>query len=425
MKSILILASLLNIASVFADNCNPPFYQCGGSNWKGLKCCSSGYTCKQINMWYSQCVPSNTVNNNNNNSNVNYYNTNNKANINKNNNNKNKANNNNNKNNNKNNKNNNNTNKNNNNSNNNNNNVQYASSNASASSSLIGYASLNGGTKGGQGGQVINVSNQNQLVNALKGNNSKIVRVNGIINLNTDINVGSNTSIIGANGNSGFTGGGFKFKNAKNIIFQNLKFSYCLGPNKDCINAQKSSNIWVDHCEFFNDRNHGKDYYDGLIDFTHACDYITISYNYIHDHYKASLIGHSDNNGAEDTGKLHITYHHNYFKNVGSRLPSLRFGTAHVFNNVYENIEASSVNIRMGAQALIEANVFKNANKPISTNLDSKQEGYVVQRNNNFGNTANTNSITKIGNLNTVPYKYNSDNVQNVYNIVVRSAGPK
>jgi len=284
---------------------------------------------------------------------------------------------------------------------------------------------MNGGTNGGQGGQTYTVSDQSQLQSALSNNGNKIIKVNGIIKLTSDITVNSNTSIIGANKNSGLTGAGLKIKSAKNIIIQNLKFSYCLGSNKDCINAQKSTNIWVDHCEFYNDRNHGKDYYDGLIDFTHASDYITVSWNYIHDHYKASLVGHSDTNGSEDKGKLHITYHHNYFKNVGSRLPSLRFGTGHIFNNVYENIEASSVNIRMGAQALVEGNVFRSANKPISTNLDSKEEGSVIQRNNDFGSTANTNSITKTGTLSSVPYKYTADNVSSTYNNVIKNAGPK
>jgi len=284
---------------------------------------------------------------------------------------------------------------------------------------------MNGGTSGGNGGQTIIVSNQFELENALKGTNPKIIKVNGIINLNSDLTVNSNTSIIGAYKNSGFTGGGFMIKNSRNIIIQDLKFNRCLGPNKDCINAQKSTNIWVDHCEFSNDRNHGKDYYDGLIDFTHASDYITVSWNYIHDHYKASLVGHSDSNSNEDTGKLHITYHHNYFKNVGSRLPSLRFGTGHIFNNVYENIENSSVNVRMGAKALVENNFFRNANKPISTNLDSKQEGSVVQRNNDFGSTGRTNSITKTNGLTSVPYNYSTENVKNIYNSVVRSAGPQ
>ncbi|OUM67883.1 polysaccharide lyase family 1 protein, partial [Piromyces sp. E2] len=288
-----------------------------------------------------------------------------------------------------------------------------------------GYASVNGGTTGGQGGQTYTVSNQNQLVSALKNNGPKIVKVNGIIRLNSDVNVNSNTSIIGANKNSGITGAGIRIKNAKNVIIQNLKFSYCLGSSKDCVNGQKSSNIWIDHCEFYNDRNHGKDYYDGLVDFTHGSDYITVSWNYIHDHFKASLIGHSDTNAAEDRGKLHITYHHNYFKNVGSRLPSLRFGTGHIFNNVYENIDSSSVNIRMGAQALVENNVFRNAKKPISTNLDSSQEGSVIQRNNDFGNTGNTNSITRTGNLRSVPYQYSVDNTNSIYNNVKSNAGPK
>jgi len=407
MKSLNFIIILLHVVAIYAqNNCNSKFYQCGGKTWKGSKCCNSGLQCVKKNDFFSVCLPATNNNNNNNNYNNNYnnniFNNNNNNNYNINN-------------------------KNNNNNNNNNNNINYSNTqSATASNSgLVGYATMNGGTTGGQGGQVYTVSNQSQLQNALKKNEAKIIKVNGIIKLNSDVSVNSNTSIIGANKNSGFTGAGIKFKNAKNIIIQNLKFSYCLGSSKDCLNGQKSTNIWVDHCEFYNDRNHGKDYYDGLIDFTHASDYITVSWNYIHDHFKASLVGHSDSNASEDTGKLHITYHHNYFKNIGSRLPSLRFGTGHIYNNVYENVESSSVNIRMGAQALVENNVFRNAKKPISTNLDSKQEGYVVQRNNDFGNTGNTNSITKTGNLRSVPYKYNADNANSIYNNVKGNAGPK
>eukprot|EP00833_Pecoramyces_ruminatium_P010764 jgi/Orpsp1_1/1184796/evm.model.c7180000091012.2 len=296
MKSFIILASLFNAASIFAASCSQPFGQCGGNNWKGVTCCSSGYACKYVNAWYSQCVPSNEVIPNSNaappvnNTPVNNIPVNN-APVN-------------------------NTPINNTPINNTPvndtpvNDIQTQNvpvSNASASSSgVIGYASMNGGTTGGNGGQTTVVSNQSQLEAALKGTNAKIIKVNGIVKLTSDVTVNSNTSIIGANKNSGFTGAGLKIKSANNVIIQNLKFSYCLGSNKDCINAQKSTNVWVDHCEFFNDRNHGKDYYDGLVDFTHACDYITISWNYIHDHYKASLIGHSDSNASEI---LVITYY--------------------------------------------------------------------------------------------------------------------
>jgi pectate lyase len=40
--------------------------------------------------------------------------------------------------------------------------------------------------------------------------------------------------------------------------------------------------------------DHGKDYYDGLIDIAHAADYLTVSWNRLPDHYRVSLVGHSD-----------------------------------------------------------------------------------------------------------------------------------
>lgn len=76
-----------------------------------------------------------------------------------------------------------------------------------------------------------------------------------------------------------------------------------------------------------------QDYYDGLLDITHASDFITVSNVYFHDHFKTSLVGHSDNNGDEDTGHLTVTYANNYWSNLHSRAPSLRFGTGHIFNN--------------------------------------------------------------------------------------------
>lgn len=75
---------------------------------------------------------------------------------------------------------------------------------------------------------------------------------------------------------------------------------------------QESHNVWVDHVELSSDRDHDKDYYDGLLDITHGSYAITASYNILHDHWKASLIGHSDSNGSEDAA-LRVTLHHNYW----------------------------------------------------------------------------------------------------------------
>lgn len=62
---------------------------------------------------------------------------------------------------------------------------------------------------------------------------------------------------------------------------------------------------------------------------------------YFHDHWKASLAGHSDSS-TTDKGKLRITYANNYWKNVYSRTPLLRFGTAHIYNSYYEGYVLTS-----------------------------------------------------------------------------------
>ena len=36
------------------------------------------------------------------------------------------------------------------------------------------------------------------------------------------------------------------------------------------------------------------------------CSFVTVSWNIFTEHYKGSLVGHSDNNAAEDTGHLRL-----------------------------------------------------------------------------------------------------------------------
>lgn len=57
----------------------------------------------------------------------------------------------------------------------------------------------------------------------------------------------------------------------------------------------------------------------------------------------------------------------------------------------------------MGAQVLAEQNYFLNTNLALVTNLDSDEDGYLVDRNNIFNNS--TESITLVGSL-TPPYSY-------------------
>ncbi|KAJ4300101.1 hypothetical protein N0V88_002770 [Collariella sp. IMI 366227] len=253
----------------------------------------------------------------------------------------------------------------------------------------LGYASLNGGTKGGAGGTVTTVSTLAQFTAAVNEKNSApvIVVVKGIIEGNTKVRVGSNKSIIGLPG-SGFKGIGLHFRRQRNLIVRNIISSFVEADNGDALKIEESTNVWVDHCNFHSALIADKDFYDGLVDASHGSDFITISHTYFHDHWKASLVGHSDSNAGDDKGKLHVTYANNYWKNCGSRGPLFRFGTGHIYNSYYENMSITAINSRMGAQVLAQSNAFKDVPVAI-TSRDSKQVGYVTAIDNDLGGGLN------------------------------------
>ncbi|GIJ99494.1 hypothetical protein Aspvir_001626 [Aspergillus viridinutans] len=287
---------------------------------------------------------------------------------------------------------------------------------ASANDAAFGYASLNGGTTGGAGGTTTTVSSYAAFTAAVSSDAKKVVYVSSPITQTADqVKVGSNTSIIGKNSNAVLTGFGLLVKKKSNVIIRNLGVKKVLAANGDAIGVQYSNNVWIDHVDVSSDRDHDKDYYDGLIDLTHAADYVTVSNSYIHDHWKASLVGHSDSNGAEDKGHLRVTYANNYWYNINSRAPSLRFGTGHVYNSYFENV-SDGINTRDGAQVLVESNQFVGSSKP----LYSTDSGYAVSRDNDFGGASNA---ALQGTLTSVPYSYFLVGSSKVKAAVVGTAG--
>jgi pectate lyase len=146
-----------------------------------------------------------------------------------------------------------------------------------------------------------------------------------------------------------------------------------------------------------------------------------VSRCHIHDHYKVSLIS----SGDEQVGDVVIraTYHHNYIHNVGSRLPSIRFGKAHIFNNYYANVpDGSGVNSRMGAVVRVEGNHFQMVENPI-VYLDSAKTGYWdVTGGNTFVSCTGSQPTTSTGQL-TPPYAYTLDPVAEVPTAVPAAAG--
>lgn len=297
--------------------------------------------------------------------------------------------------------------------------------------SLVGFATLNGGTTGGEGGEVVYVSTGVDLQNEINKGGPRIIYVNGTINPQNNNNKYvvevknvSRISIIGVGTKGELNGVGIKIYNANNIIIRNLKIHNVKDPaiatqGPDCITISgPARNIWIDHCELYNQfQGVDKDYYDGLLDINGDVAYVTVSWCYLHDSWKTSLIGSSDTDNYNRT----ITYHHNWFRNCNSRLPSFRFGEGHIFNNYYQDITGSAINSRMGAKLRIEHNYFENVRNPIGS-WDSSEIGYWDIAGNIFINCSG--SIPDASTCYYVPpYNYSLDPVEKVKDLVTQYAG--
>jgi pectate lyase len=296
-------------------------------------------------------------------------------------------------------------------------------------------------TTGGKGGPTVTVTSYEQFAQAVSGSEPKIILVSGTIRHEAKTRIGSNKSIIGKNSQArkfhntpivdcivlrdssadcqlvDLIGNGFFISKQKNIIIRNIKVSKVKAENGDAIGMQQTSHVWIDHVDVSSDQEHGKNYYDGLIDITHASDYVTISNSHIHDHYKASLLGHSEKNEEEDTGHLRVTFYNNYWTNINSRAPSLRFGTAHIFDSLFVNVN-DGINVRKGAQVLVQQNSFVNSTRPLYT-VDST--GGAVQNGNDFGD-GKVGPLAQ-GRLSSVPYKYQATPVEQIKSSLPKTAG--
>ncbi|WP_438021948.1 pectate lyase family protein [Sorangium sp. So ce233] len=287
---------------------------------------------------------------------------------------------------------------------------------------LYGYATTGDGTTGGKGGEVVSVSSLDDLRTEAARPGALIIQITGKISgSGDDVDVASDKTIVGVGTSGELEGIGLNLRRSSNIIIRNLKIHHVLADsgNGDGIHMDESHNVWIDHCELWADSpavNSDKDKYDGLIDATHESSDITISWTYLHDHWKGMLVGSSDN----DDSDRRITFHHNHINNVNSRLPSYRGGNGHVFNNYFENVPTSGVNSRVGACLRVEGNHFFKVKNPITT-LDSAAGG-TDRIDNVFEETSGTQESGEDCSW-TAPYDYPLDSSAAVKALVLEHAG--
>ena len=298
--------------------------------------------------------------------------------------------------------------------------------------SVVGYAAVqdDAGTpyllNGGSLGPSVSATTLDDLKMYLGSPNPYVVSFSGLVMGADLIDVASNKTLLGVGSDAHLQGIELRINGARNVIIRNVAVSHVIADGAGIANdaieiTGGAKNIWIDHCELYADLTHGKDYYDGLLDIKNEASFITVSNCNIHDHFKVSLVSSGDEQVGDTV--IRATYHHNYFHDVGSRLPSVRFGKAHVFNNYYLNIpDGSGVNCRMGAVVRVEGNTFQGVENPIVF-LDSPMAGYWdVTGGNTFVSCTGSQPTTSTGML-APPYQYTVDPVADVPTAVPAAAG--
>lgn len=331
--------------------------------------------------------------------------------------------------------------------------VTTTATSAAAAGSATGYASVNGGTTGGAGGQVVRATTGTQIHAALCGRASSstpiTIEVEGTINHSNTAKVSgsscntadgvieikqvSNVTIIGVGNGAVFDQVGIHIREASNIIVrnvtvQNVKKSGSPTSNGgDAIGMETDvRNVWVDHVSLIASGGESEGY-DGLFDMKGGTQYVTLSYSTLKNSGRGGLVGSSDS----DLSNGPVTFHHNLYQNLDSRVPLLRGGTAHIYNNHYLGINESGINSRAGAKAKVENNYFEDSKDVLGT-FYTDLPGYWQVAGNVFDNVTwsskssdnnpagpNPVSTTSF----SVPYSYTLESASCVRDVIAQTAG--
>ncbi len=294
------------------------------------------------------------------------------------------------------------------------------------SGGLVGWATVGGTVTGGGSATPVTVTTLAALNSAAAGTTPAVIRVSGTIT--GAVSIGSNKTIEGANASATIRGS-IRMKGSANVILRNLNVvGYNCTDASSCESGADAiavdtgaHHLWFDHLAI-------SDGSDGNLDFTHAADNITVSWcKFFYTgrsggHQYSNLIGHSDNNASEDTGKLRITFHHNWWANgVRERMPRIRFGQVHLYNNLYTATGNNyCIAPAKGASVLVENNVFSGVSDPLDL---SYGDGVATVRGNLF--TSVSGNTSGRGTAFTPPYAYTLDAASTVEAAVRAGAGPR
>ena len=231
-----------------------------------------------------------------------------------------------------------------------------------------GWASENGGTTGGAGGAVVTVDNYADLLYyaVTVGTTPYIIQVSGTIDIGNTIAIRKNKTLIGIGENPTLKGD-LGFDNDEgNVILENLNITNSddAGEGDGISLKQNIKNVFITKCTFY-------DCWDGCLDISNNSDFVTVSwckfyYTFDTGHNFVNLIGSSDKQ-TDDAANLRVTMHHNWWTTLcKERMPRVRYGQVHVYNNYYSNLMAGGycIGVGCGARIRVENNYFNTVPNP-------------------------------------------------------------
>lgn len=118
----------------------------------------------------------------------------------------------------------------------------------------------------------------------------------------------------------------------------------------DGIRLVSSTKVWIDH-------NTLQDCEDGLIDVTRGSTDVTISNNWFRNQDKVMLLGHDDSYHWDKNMKVTVAFNH-FGPHCQQRMPRIRFGYAHVVNNLYMGWGIYAIGGSMNPSIKSQANLF-------------------------------------------------------------------
>jgi pectate lyase len=239
---------------------------------------------------------------------------------------------------------------------------------------LIGWAGVSGldlsTTTGGGAAPPILVRTAEELVELAARPEPLTLAIDGTLDV-PHLELASDKTLYGLSDDSTLRGGigirGAAGNFVRNVIVNNLRIDASTSALEgDGVQIGYAHHVWIDHCEISNAA-------DGLIEIVRGSDFVTVS----HTRFAyaaaapdrplrvAALVGHDVGNVAEDAGHLNVTWFHNWWSDNVPHALIGRFGSIHLFNNLFASPGNQSV-LAAGtrAQFLLENNAFVGVASP-------------------------------------------------------------